>query len=423
MSSRLRLLPLAALPLAAAVALSSGGACSSRPDEPGPCDTARVLKGPFTVAVTATGATVRWDAEGPGCSEVALLEGGGEQRVAGGSERFELVTDFRADDPLSQAFAEARGLELAPDLPGPVFMHEVKLEGLAPGSCHRYKVPAAKDGAVHRFCTLRPPGQPISLAVIGDTSAVLGDNKPLLQQIVAAEPDLVIHTGDLQYYPSVVETWSVWTRLMQPMFSAGGFFPCVGNHEFDKEAPTEFEDYYARFFRNPGAGTTRWYTFQSGGVHFFSLDTESPLAAGSPQHDWLVAALAAAKEAPGFRFSTLFFHRPIYTLGRHAPREDIRAVLEPLYAPNGVRLVLVGHQHVYERFEIGDVLSLTTGGGGAILYNANERVEQLPELAEQRRAGRSAFHWVKLEVDATHVRGRAFGTDGESFDTFAWPVP
>src|SRR4051794_16137620 len=130
---------------------------------------------------------------------------------------------------------------------------------------------------------------------------------------------------------------------MAPLLRSGAFYAAVGNHE--SESPTEFDDYYDRLFaRSTPEQTTPWFHFSSGGVHFFALDTEnSSLAAGSEQVNWLQAGLTAAKASAGYRFSVVYFHRPLYTVGDSTPQVDARSVLEPLFLDGGVALVMQGH--------------------------------------------------------------------------------
>lgn len=400
-----------ALLLPAAMISAGIGACSDGQGGGEGCENPPILKGPFASGMTETGITIRWDGEADGCSEVTLLDGTGRviDRVRGGAEAFDLVTEYGVgwDDDL-----------IIPDVPGRVYLHEVKLTGLQPGTCYGYRIDGASPGSSHRFCTAKPAGEKLRIAVIGDTVAATGVMDDLTPGIAKENPDFIVHTGDMQYYSSIVESWASWAPRMQPFFSIAAVLPAVGNHEHESEAPHEYEDYYARLFRTPGEGTTEWYTYSSGGVHFFVLDTESDIGPGTEQDEWLQQALEAAKARDDFRFSVLVLHRPIYTLGDHAPRMEIRNYLEPLYEPYDVKLVLVGHQHVYERFELDGVISLTTGGGGARPYNVNARADQYPEDAARRKAGITAYHFVMLEIDDETITGRAIDRQGEVIDTF-----
>src|SRR5262249_32845991 len=143
-------------------------------------------------------------------------------------------------------------------------------------------------------------------------------------------PDFTFHGGDIQYYDSGLETWASWFPVMQPMFAQGGFFAAVGNHEL--EQPTEYADYYQRYFGGAGFdGPGDYYRFQSAGIWFFSLDTEDALDPGSAQGAWLIKELADAATQPGFRFSIIMVHKPFVTCGDTGDNPMLRALLEPFF--------------------------------------------------------------------------------------------
>src|SRR5207245_1310730 len=133
------------------------------------------------------------------------------------------------------------------------------------------------------------------------------------------------------------ETWAQWFPMMAPMLRAGAFFPAVGNHENEKEEPTEYADYYDRLFHAPsevGDSTPRWYRFGWGGIWFHTVDTEEPYDASSMQYQWLVNSLKTVAQMPGFRFSVVYMHRNLYTLGDAAPQVDMRKILTPIFESN-----------------------------------------------------------------------------------------
>jgi predicted phosphodiesterase len=371
------------------------------------------VHGPYVSAVTETEATIRWDSEVEGCTEAVALLPDGDRAFSGTAERFVLTTDYGSSIGLEQ-----------PDQPGPIFMHTVRLTGLPKSTCLPYTITTEKEVSVHRLCTARGENETIRITAIGDTNPTLGYTALLLNQMSGVKPDFVLHLGDMQYYSSVAESWQAWTRLMQPLFNIGAVYPTRGNHEKEKEAPAEYDDYYSRLFHAPGTdGETRWYTFSSAGVHFFSLSTEDEIAVGTPQYTWLTGALKAAKSSPGFRFSLVFFHRPIYSLGDVADEAAIRSTLEPLFSENGVKVVLSGHMHGYERFDINGTLALVSGGGGGIIGDVNAHLVDRPELAAKRQKAAAAYNFLDLVIEPGLIRGQALGTDGRPIDSFEWSVP
>jgi hypothetical protein len=380
---------------------------------PRPCELAAITKGPWVTRIDDRHATVFWESRQPGCVQIAVTpEAGGEARTAPGQANAATVT----------AGWDIMFPDYPPDETGVFYLNEVELADLAPGTCYTYEIdaPAAAAG---RLCTTRPPGEPIRFLAIGDTNPALGQTAPLLAAVLTGwQPDFVVHTGDIQYYSSVLESWQYWFGVMAPMLRAGAFLPCIGNHENELDG-AEFADYYARLFPSPGLiGTPLYYRFSSGGVHFFSLDTEAPRDVESEQYHWFAREVAAVTAEPGFRFSVVYLHRPLYTLGDADPLLELRALLAPLFEANGVRLVLQGHMHGYERFEVGDITYVTTAGGGALLGDVNENVAKYPDDAPLRLTAARSANALQVTIGDT-LRAVAIDPTGTIIDQFEHEVP
>ncbi len=374
------------------------------------CPASGVFHGPWSMRFTDTTAVVRWDACKP--SDVAVTvtpERGGASQTATGTQTAATVTTHH------EIF------DVIPDLPGTYYTSEVAITGLTPGECYRYAVVAdpAREG---RFCTSKPSAAPFTFMAIGDTNPAIAPTEELLQHVLMRQPDFVVHLGDIQYYSSVLDSWSQWFISMQPMLSGGAFMPSIGNHESENE--TEYADYYDRLFAGAGFdGTRKYYRYQSGGFWFFSLDTEMDLSPNSEQGIWLAQMLEDAAQKPGFRGSIRSMHRPVITVGDAGSDPGLRSLLEPLFEEHGVRLVLAGHMHGYERFVSGAVTYITSGGGGGLIGDVNENVATRPEEAALRQAVSDQFHAVVVDVGASAIQGVAIDASGSEVDAFSISLP
>lgn len=113
------------------------------------------------------------------------------------------------------------------------------------------------------------------------------------------------------------------------------FHASLGNHDHSDEI------YYKPFNMNG----RRYYNFRSGNAEFFALDSSYM---DPPQLDWLRQQLSGSSAA----WKICFFHHPLYTHARfHGEDVDLRSQLEPIFQQYGVKVVLAGHQHVYERLK------------------------------------------------------------------------
>lgn len=371
-----------------------------------------VSKGPWSLRVDGTSAVVRWEACRPGTTGGLVFEpeGGGDKQTSASVETaFEVTNTHLAPFDPSAPKDEA----------GTYYMHDAALTGLSAGTCYRYRLEA--DAALSgRVCTARPADASFRFFAIGDTNPGLnGITEKLLEQVLPNGFDFTVHGGDIQYYDSGLETWASWFPRMQPLLAQGAFLPAVGNHEAEK--PEELDEYYKRFFGGAGFdGNDEYYRFESGGVWFFSMDTEQDLDMGSPQGIWLAQQLADAAAKPNFRASIVYFHKPFVTCGDKSEDSTARVQFEPIFNANNVRIVIQAHMHGYERFDLDGRTFLTTGGGGGALGKIDENIDR-PTCA-QRVASGAFRHGVVIDVKATEFVGTVIDETGATRDTFTVPI-
>jgi len=376
------------------------------------CEGSGVSKTPWVLAVDETSAKIRWEA----CREGVVPEL--RWKAENGSEA-NTATAKVSPFVVPETYKAPLAVEGPHDWAGTYYMHEVALTGLEASTCYTYEL-VADASAKGRFCTARKPGESFRFLVIGDTNPALSNaTSELFEQTLPSNPDFVVHTGDLQYYASFIESWAIWWPKMQPLLAQGAFLPAVGNHEF--EQPNEFELYYKRFFDGAGFdGTTRYYRFSSGGVWFFSVDSEQELGPDSEQGKWLIEGLAFAKTQPGFRFSIVYLHRPWITCGDTGDNPERREAWEQVFIDNDVKLVLFGHMHGYERFEVPGLTYITAAGGGAHLGDVSENDDR--PTCEYRKAAGKFYNATIIEVGPDKLRGITKDNKGEVRDEFEIPL-
>jgi hypothetical protein len=129
--------------------------------------------------------------------------------------------------------------------------------------------------------------------------------------------------------------------------------PVPGNHEYvDKIAAGYFD-----FFDGPGQATGiagprggGYYSFDIEGWHLIALNTSDgcqsvSCAAGSPQHQWLVADLAAHSAT----CTLAFWHHPRFQAGTVSGETAAAAPLWDALFDAGADVVLNGHEHGYQQ--------------------------------------------------------------------------
>lgn len=387
-----------------AASASDGGAGDAEPvdaarlvDAAMPAPTDAPIKGPFVMQPTTTSVVVRWESRlAPEHVEVDYMpQAGGTMTTATGTARLTHVL-------LDYAGPSSHGVPTHPDVPGDYYVSEVAITGLTPATCYTYAI-AGYPLDHGRFCTMHEATDhttPIHIYAIGDTSPALQQTLRILSHTSPETDDFSIHVGDLQYYSTIIETQSLWFDLMQPLLRANAFMPCEGNHE--SEIDHELDDIYARLFDHPGdpTDTTWWYHYETGGVHFLSLSTERDVTMGSEQWDWLDATMTRIEAEPGYRFTVVYFHRPIYGVASYAPNLQSRAAIEQVITAHRVPLVLAGHMHNYERFQIGNVTHVTTGSGGFSdpESSLDDNVAAFPDDAAHRVASGAFFEAMEITI-------------------------
>lgn len=118
--------------------------------------------------------------------------------------------------------------------------------------------------------------------------------------------------------------------------------PVPGNHDYGSlnAAP-----YYEYFGANAGPAGLGYYSFDLGAWHIVALNSNIATGAGSAQAAWLAADLAAS----GARCTLAMWHHPLFTSGPNGNNGYMRELYRMLYDA-GAEIVLVGHDHMYERF-------------------------------------------------------------------------
>jgi hypothetical protein len=118
--------------------------------------------------------------------------------------------------------------------------------------------------------------------------------------------------------------------------------PVPGNHEYESPGAAPYFDYFGF---NAGPGGLGYYSFDLGAWHAVALNSNISALRNSVQGQWLRADLAATQS----RCTIAYWHHPLFTSGPDGDSVEMRDFWRILYEA-GAELVLVGHDHDYERF-------------------------------------------------------------------------
>ena len=391
------------------------GAASRTIGPEGACGTPTAVEGlglrrlPYLQSVTATSARIVWTMTDGQSARARFAEVGGRwqevaatARVYPTSETQDLV-DYTAFD------ATLTGLR-----PGTVVCYELFVDDAL----------VVARGALETAWT--DTDRPVQLIAVGDSGNGSDDQIALAAQMAAVEADVFLHLGDMAYGDGTfvefeTHMFDIYASILQriPMW------PTPGNHEYKTGIATPYiEVYYLPEQAYRQTEHEYYYSFDYGDVHFVSLDSNDfryvTLFGQEPgsMTDWLRDDLANTDAT----WRVAFMHHPVYSSGLHGGTPWLLDEIVPLLEEGEVDLVLVGHDHHYERTQeilanevaAGNPLAVTyivAGAGGAGLRDAPG--DWFTDVVNDQ-----AHTFLHLEFDGCQATGRAISSEGVEVDRF-----
>lgn len=211
------------------------------------------------------------------------------------------------------------------------------------------------------------PEAPIRFAVIGDFGEDGPDEARVADLVKSWNVDFIVTTGDNNYPDGESSTIDAnvgkyyadfigdYKGAYGPGSPDNRFWPCPGNHDWYTPGLGPYLDYFTL------PHNERYYDVDLGLVHLFSLDSDTHEPDGvdiaSVQAAWLEKKLAASTSC----FDLVILHDPPYSSSLHGPTEEVQWPFEEW----GVEAVIAGHDHTYERLEVGVTPYFVNGLGGA----------------------------------------------------------
>lgn len=214
-----------------------------------------------------------------------------------------------------------------------------------------------------------PPAGPEVFVGAGDIALCGGNHEATARQLDAIG-GTVFTLGDNAY---MVGSRDEFRNCYDPSWGRhkGRTRPVAGNHDYGTPNASAYYDYFGASAGPPGVG---YYSFELGAWHIIALNSNVPTGAGSAQAAWLRADLAASSA----RCTAAMWHHPLFTSGPNGNNDYMRDLYRVLYEADA-DLVLVAHDHLYERFAPQDpegrldaargMRQFVVGTGGVPLYD------------------------------------------------------
>ena len=189
--------------------------------------------------------------------------------------------------------------------------------------------------------TSTPEPDPV-LVGSGDIAHCNSEGDELTASLLDGIAGTIFTTGDNVYRDGSPEEFAncydpSWGRHKERTY------PSPGNHDYHTTDGAGYFEYFGSRAGEPGKG---YYSYDLGEWHVIVLNSNLSVKAGSPQDQWLRDNLAAHPVA----CTLAYWHHPRFSSGTvHGSNESMQPLWEALYE-YGADVVLVGHEHNYERF-------------------------------------------------------------------------
>ena len=289
--------------------------------------------------------------------------------------------------------------------------HLYTIENLEPFTKYYYRVSTGQttnNGSFHSAPDSNANN--LKFFAYGDTRSNPGIHNQVAAEIISVFNEdqnlqtFILATGDLVYHGDNEQDWD--GQFFNPsypnikeMLASLQFQTCMGNHEDSGQL-------FVKYFPYPFI-SNRYWSFDYGPAHFVIIDQYTSYGPGSAELEWIENDLAASTK----KWKFISLHEPGWSAGHHGNNSTVQNYIQPLCEQYGVSIVFGGHNHYYARADVNGVQHITTGGGGAPLYQPNLNYPNIVTAT-------MAHHFCKVEINDNTLHFTAITSSGEVIDTF-----
>lgn len=274
--------------------------------------------------------------------------------------------------------------------------------------------------------TLAPNNETVRFAVIGDYGRNNTNEARVATLVGGWNPDFVITTGDNNYPDGEAATidanvgqyYSQFIGNYQGAYGPGSptnrFWPSLGNHDWHTITCTGSSCTGAHFDYFTLPHNERYYDVDLGLVHLFAIDSDSGEPDGRDQNSIQAAWLQQQLTASSACYNLVYFHHPPYSSGRHGSSETMQWP----FAAWGADAIFSGHEHLYERLDVGGMPYFVNGAGGATLYAFDNVGNLPPEVVSVVRYNQD-YGAMLVTATTTAITYQFYTADGLLIDDYA----
>ena len=295
-------------------------------------------------------------------------------------------------------------------LTSPVLRTEtVSFTGLRPNTRYEYNISSQGESGKGSFKTPPSGSEPYRFLAYGDNRTRHDVHRKVIAEVLKhGAPDFIVQTGDMVEDGNNTSLWPIFFDIEKDLLRETVFFPAIGNHE-------RTSHYVEDIFHEGGP----YYSFDWGNSHFTVIDSELATAAPTEsgrnsfwaaQVKWIEEDLQSHQKSD-YRF--VVAHHPPFTAvtsrqGNNPHMTALTAMLEKYHVSAG----FFGHDHNYQHYLKNGIHYVTTGGGGAPLYDVNTPPKEITQKIV------SIENFVSVSVNGKVAHFQAIAIDGKTLDEF-----
>ncbi len=261
-------------------------------------------------------------------------------------------------------------------------------------------------------------GAPFLVAAAGDGASGEVNSGNVINLLASINPNLFLYLGDVYEKGSVSEFYN-WYGKQGSNFGRFRSItnPTIGNHEYTSGSATGYFDYWDNI--------PNYYSFDAGGWHFISLNSNSSsvgVDSQSSQYHWLESDLTAHS----LTCTIVYYHHPLFNIGPEGNTPTLAAIWA-LMAQHNVSIVLNGHDHDYQRWvpldgsgqpSLTGITEFVAGGAGHGLQTISRSDSR---VAYSNSLNPNAFGILKLSLNSSGAAFNYVNSSGSTLDSGVVP--
>ena len=263
-----------------------------------------------------------------------------------------------------------------------------------------------------------PPPAPVAadapILALGDIAMCGVPEVEATARVADALPGTILALGDLAYPKGSARDFAV---CYEPSWGRhrARTRPSPGNHDYETPNGSGYYDYFGA---NAGPAGRGYDSFREGAWLVISLNSNVAAGANSAQAAWLRTTLASEPA----QCTIAYWHHPLFSSGPNDNKATMRDLWRILQE-GGADVVLVGHDHMYERFAPQDadgrpdpagMRQFTVGTGGAHLYEPRTRKPNSEVIGVAQGVLRMTLKADSYDWQFVPIAGKSFRDAGSA---------